>query len=87
MLFCLKKNISSFSNVNIKNIICLNWSESIRNVRTFPIEWKRPIKIPFHDPSKTGDGSLSLPIDMNKSPVMVEHSTEIASSVFYTFIH
>lgn len=41
-----------------------------------PVEWKRPERLYFHDPVRTGDGVDHLVLDMTKHPIVVEKSKE-----------
>lgn len=54
------------------------------NIPETPIKWTKPNIRPLFHPERTGDGSSFLKLDMNKSPVLVEKSTEIQTLVqFY----
>lgn len=51
------------------------------NIPETPIQWKKPNIRPLFHPERTGDRSPFLKLDMNKSPVLVEKSTEIQTLV------
>ncbi|XP_065201771.1 small ribosomal subunit protein uS15m [Planococcus citri] len=54
-----------------------------RTLVDLPIEWKRPTKVPWYDPKKTGDGVLKLEVDMNKTPTLAERSKELETANEY----
>lgn len=66
---------------SLRGCIHSNLFIPVRGLIKMPVEWKRPDRLYFHDPIKTGDGVDRLELDMTKLPIEVEKSKEIEKFV------